>query len=267
VAENLITLIVEGIEREKGDVRLDVFLAELRLLHQALAHVDEKIANGERNSHFAVVGLSHSSPSAIAVEPRANRGRQDVSKQIVSTLAHVIESIDSGNIGEDIDYELLMDLRGLVAPVGNQLRSATLKVNGGAYDLTREFAMKIELHLEQQEVCIGTMEGMLERINVHDDANMFTIYPDVGPKSVSCYFPVELVDVALGAAKRRVAVTGTMRYRKFAPYPYQIRATDMDIYDLEDALPTFDDLRGIAPDATGDERAADFIAKFRDGWV
>jgi hypothetical protein len=31
-------------------------------------------------------------------------------------------------------------------------------------------------------------------------------------------------------------------------------------------LPSFDDLRGIAPEATGDQSSEDFIAERRDAW-
>lgn len=265
--DNRITLVLEGSERDGGDIRFDVFLAELRQLNQALTRIDESIAQGKRNSHFAVVGLHHGSPATVELEPRVNRGHQDVRPQIAARLVHAIESAESGDVREDIDYDLLIDLRDLAAPVGQQLRSATLKINGGSFELTREFSKKIEVHLAQHETCYGAVEGMLERINVHLDANIFTIYPDVGPASLKCYFPVELVEAALAAGKRRVSVSGVLQYRKLSPYPYQLQARGIEIYDPEDALPTFDDLRGLAPDATGDEPAADFIARFRDGWV
>ena len=135
------------------------------------------------------------------------------------------------------------------------------------FDLTPSFASKIEIHLAEQETCYGSIEGMLERINVHNNANVFTIYPDVGATSVTCYFPNTLVETALSAAKRRVSITGLLRYRKLAPFPHQVQANDIEIYDPDSTLPDFDDLRGIAPNATGEETAADFIARFRDGWV
>ena len=265
--DNRITLIVEGGDNDNGDVRLEVFLAELEQLHQALLKIDEKLSNGNHSSHFAIVGLSHKSPATVELEPRANPGRNDIGQQISHRLASVIDSVETGALQREDDYELLTELRGLATSIGTRLSAVTIKVDGKAFNLTPAFASKIEVHLAEQEVCHGTIEGMLERINVHNNANVFTIYPDIGATSVTCYFPKALVETALSAAKRRVSITGLLRYRKLAPFPHQVQADDIEIYDPDSALPDFDDLRGIAPSATGEESAPDFIARFRDGWV
>jgi hypothetical protein len=258
--------VVEGTERD-GHVRLDVFLQELRRLHGALSKVDASLVDGQRNSHFAVVGLSHSSPATVELEPRVEPNRQDVRPLVVGRLIDAIESVELGVVSNDTDYDLLADLRGLAAPVGSTLKAATLNVGGRSFDLTPDFARRIDAQLAEYESCVGTIEGMLERINVHADANVFTIYPDIGPRLVTCHFGHDLVETAVAAVKRRVAVTGLMRYRKLAAFPYQIDVTEIEIYDPEDSLPGWGDLRGIAPDATGNASSEDFLARFRDGWV
>lgn len=265
--ETRITLVIEGPERDGGHVRLDVFASQLRQLSKALSRADEIVADGVRNSHFAVVGLSHSSPATVELEARVNKGKRDYRQQVVARLAWEIDSVERGEIRYDTDYKLLADLRGLLAPIGSAVHSSLLKLNGSSFELTSGLARKIEVQLEEHESCIGTVEGMLERINVHADANIFTIYPDVGPNSITCHFPEDQIEAAVSAVKRRVAVTGLIKYRKLTPFPYEINVSDIEIYDPEETLPSFDDLRGIAPDATGDEFAADFVARFRDGWV
>jgi hypothetical protein len=267
LAETRITLVIEGPELEGGHVRLDVFASQLRQLNKALARADEVVADGVRNSHFVVVGLSHSSPATVELEARVNKGKRDFRPQVIARLARDIESAEHGEIHDDTDYQLLSDLRGLLAPVGSTIHSSFLKLNDSSFDLTSGLAKKIEVQLEEHESCTGTFEGMLERINVHADANLFTIYPDVGPKSITCHFPVEQVETAVAAVKKRVSITGLVKYRKLTPFPYQINVSNIEIYDPEDTLPSFDDLCGIAPDATGEEFAADFVARFRDGWV
>jgi hypothetical protein len=262
-----ITLVIEGPEKDGGHIRLEVFASQLRLLSKTLARADEVVGQGTRNTHFAVVGLSHSSPATVELEQRVNRGKQDRRPQIVERVIREIESAERGEIHVDTDYKLLADLRGLIAPVGDAIKSSLLKLNGSSIELTADIAKKIDVQLAEHESCIATFEGMLERINVHDDANIFTIYPDVGPNSVTCHFPVDYVETAVSAVKKRVAVTGLARYRKLTPYPYQIDVSDIEIYDPEDTLPSFDDIRGLAPNATGEESAADFVARFRDGWV
>lgn len=262
-----IKLVVEGVEKDDGDVRLDVFMSELKQLHNVLTHIDRSVGHGLNNSHFVVVDLSHSSPAMVEVEARMNRGRQDTRPQMIERLSQSIDSALRGEIREDTDFEFLSDLRGLAAPVGSTLKTATLIFDGNSFEITQELKKRIDFYFEEHESCVGTIEGMLERINVHADANVFTIYPDVGPKSLTCRFKPALVETAVAAVSKRVAVTGLAKYRKFMPFPYEIAVDDLEIYGPEESLPSFDDLRGMAPDATGEVPSEVFIARFRDDWV
>jgi len=262
-----IVLVIEGPDRDGGHVRLDVFASQLKQLNKALGRADEISSDGGRSIHFAVVGLSHSSPATVELEARLNKGRRDFRSQVFARLSRTIESAENGKVEEDTDYQLLADLKALTAPVGFSIQTSTLKLGDAAFGLTSALSKKMEVQLEEHESGTTTIEGMLERINVHDDANLFTIYPDVGPQSVPCHFPLDQVETAVAAVKKRVAVSGIAKYRKLTPFPYQLNVSDIEIYDPEDALPSFDDLRGIAPDATENEPAEVFIARFRDGWV
>ncbi len=265
MADHRITLTVEGLEKD-GNVRFDSFLKELQKLHSALSRIDSAITNGAHQSYFAVVGLRKESPATIVLEARTYPNRQDVRPQIFETFRKTLESIEAGNIPDDIDYALLEDLKGLTAPIGTEIRNLSLRVNGGEFGLSEEFAKRIDLHLSEFDTCYGTVEGMLEKINVHAAANVFTIYPNVGPRSVTCHFSNDLEEKALSAVKRRVAVSGLIKYRRKLPFPHHIDATDIEIYGSESELPGFEDLRGIAPDATGDMPSEKFIREFRDGW-
>ena len=110
--ENRISLILEGTQRDGGHVRFDVFLQELQRLQSMLGTLDAAAANGQRNSHFAVVGLSHSSPASVELEARPNRGRIDVSSAIFHLFHRVYEGIEANNIPDDADIKLLEGLKG-----------------------------------------------------------------------------------------------------------------------------------------------------------
>jgi len=265
MADHKIILVVEGMEKD-GNVRFDSFLKELQKLQSVLSRLDSAMVDGTHHSYFAVVGLKKESPATVVIEARTYPNRQDVRTQLFTKLSQTIQSIETGNIPEDIDYALLEDLKGLTSPIGIEIRNLSLNVNDSEFGLTEAFSKRIDLHLSEYETCFGTIEGMLEKINVHAAANVFTIYPDVGPRSVTCYFRQDLEEKALGAVKRRVAVSGLMKYRKTIAFPYHVDATDVEIYSLESELPDFNDLRGIAPDATGDLSSEQFIREFRNGW-
>jgi hypothetical protein len=261
-----ITLVVEGTEAEQGDVRLDIFLAELQRLQSALNRLDTTAGSGHRNSYFAVVGLSHSSPATVELELRVKKAQRDVRTQVLDHFQRAVRSVESGDIPDDVDYELLEDLRGLAAPVGRELRAVYVKVDNAVIDFTESFASRVDVHLSDSDTCLSTIEGMLEKINVHAGANVFSIYPDIGPRSIRCKFPAELEDTALAAIKRRVAVSGVAHYRKKSAFPHLVEATHIEIYAPDGDLADFEAIRGRAPGATGELSSEDFIRERRNVW-
>ena len=83
---------------------------------------------------------------------------------------------------------------------------------------------------------------------------------------VACHFRSDLRDLAISALGAEVAVTGLLKYRSGEPFPYAINIDEIEVYPPENELPTIDDLRGLAPDATGDVPSEKFIADRRDDW-
>jgi len=105
---------------------------------------------------------------------------------------------------------------------------------------------------------------VLEAINVHDGANVFRIFPDVGPSRVTCHFPSLLERDAVQAIRRFVEVTGILRYKAAADYPHEIEVRALEVLPLEEDLPSLEDLRGSAPDCTGHLLSEEFVRGLRD---
>lgn len=267
MADGKITLVFEGMERDQGHVRLETFSNELARLHSLLIKADEAASGGKRNAHFKIVALSHASPAAMTVQAAVNHKRMDTREQALSLIARTIDAVERDEIPPDINYGLLQDLRALASPMGVALTKATISLNGSSHDLTERTTAIIDKHLSEQETCLTTVEGMLEKINIHDEADAFTIYPDVGPKKIACHFRHDLIDKAISGVRRRVAISGLARYRKYDQFPHHIEANDIAIYGVETELASFEDLRGIAPNATGDLSSEDFVRELRNGWI
>jgi len=110
----------------------------------------------------------------------------------------------------------------------------------------------------------GFVRGKLEAINLHDSANVFTIYPRVGPSKIACHFPTALLDDAIHALNHSVEVHGVLSYRDQEPFPYSVevaRITDLEL-DVEEP-PAFEDLLGCAPGLADGVPAEDWIATRR----
>lgn len=263
---NRIKLIVEGADRDDGHVRLEVFVRELEKLKAALVKADEKVSEGRRCTFFAVVGLSHSSPATVEIEARVRRNCADTRSRALKILSEAIQSVERGEFTESTDYEILSDIRDLASPVGESLKSALLVVDQETHYLTTSIASRIADVMSDVEECHTTIEGMLEKINVHAQANLFTIYPDVGPSRITCKFPEWLAEKGISGVRRRVAVSGLAKYRKYSSFPHELTAEAVEIYGVDEDLPSFDELKGIAPEATGDLSSEEFVRELRHDW-
>ena len=108
---------------------------------------------------------------------------------------------------------------------------------------------------------------MLETINIHGNENRIIIYPIIGAKSVDGYFPVEIKDDIIFCIGKYVEVFGEIIYNTPASaHPKSIKIDHIQVlYDgNENDLPSLKDLKGIAPDITGNLKSEEFVRKLRN---
>ncbi len=260
-----ITLIIEGLPDDDGQVRLGAFMTQLQNLSATLTKLDKE-ANAKATTYYRIATLSYASPVRVELEPQAMAKGPYLGTALVDSLQRVTSAIERGGDLSGLDADLLEDIRGLTRPVGRTVKSAALLFRGHSFDLTPKILGDVEKALAVDDECAGSIEGMLEQINLHDGANVFHIYPEVGPRKVTCHFPTRLFDDAVAAVGRRVEITGTLLYRAGASFPHQVAVTEIEAYPFEHDLPDWDDIRGRAPDATGDMSSEAFVRELRDGW-
>lgn len=261
-----ITLIIEGLPEDDGRVRLSVFMSGLQSLNATITKLDREANDGHQATIFRIAELSYSSPIRVVLEPQPLPKRPYVASEILDSLDRLTQALSNGDDLSGLDADLLEDVRGLARPVGRSVKSAALVFRDKTFELTRSVADNIDRALAVDEECEGSIEGMLEQINVHLAANVFHIYPDVGPKKVACRFPSKLMDDAIAAVGKRVEISGTLRFRVGARYPHQVAVAQIEPFPPDDEIPDWDDLRGRAPNCTGELSTEAFVRELRDGW-
>ena len=246
-------------------ISLPVFQSELRLLSSLLSRADREVT-GRRTYKFQVIALSQKSPASVTIGAFSEERQKVPAGAVIKRFIETTEQIRAGEVYEDLGYELLRDLRDMSEPVGERLESLILRTDSVNVPLDIDFSTNVQKLLSTEDECLGEMEGTLEQINIHAGANTFRIYPVVGPSSVLCRFKVSDLEVAKDAIGREVRVSGNLLYRPYSVWPHEVRVTEMEMYLPEEELPTLEDIRGIAPDATGNLTSEEFIARLRDGW-
>ena len=261
-----ITLIIEGLPEDQGQVRLGAFMNQLQNLNATITKLDRDANEGKQATIYKIAELSYNSPIRVVLEPNALPKHPYLGHAIIESLGRVTDALEKGSDLSGLDADLLEDIRGLARPVGKSVANVTLLFNDHRFDLTPKVVTKVEHALQIEEECEGVIEGRLEQINLHDGANIFHIYPNVGPRKVTCHFAPDLVDDAVSAVGRMVEVQGTLKYRSGANFPHQVKVASIQAFPPEFELPDWDDLRGMAPDATGELSSEAFIRELRDGW-
>ena len=265
--EDRITLVIEGLPEDSGRVRFNAFVSQVQKLSAALAKLDREADEGKPNTYFEIAELSYSSPVRVSLEPQAMAKHPYLGRVVVENLRLMSEALERGDDLSGYDAELLEDIRGLAKPVGKAVKSVALVFDGKTLDLTPRIAANVENALAVDEESDGSVDGMLEQINIHLGANTFHIYPAIGPRKISCSFPAALYDEAVAAVGKRVEVNGVLRYRANTQFPHQIVVRSIDVFPPDSELPDWEDLRGRAPNATNGMKSEDFVRELRDAWV
>src|SRR5690606_4181324 len=106
----------------------------------------------------------------------------------------------------------------------------------------------------------------LEAINVHGKQNTFALYPVVGASRISCKFDDALLGQVRPALGKYVVITGELKYRWREKFPYEAKANAIKVLDDWEDQPSFTEILGMAPNATGGVPAEEFARKARLGW-
>jgi hypothetical protein len=262
-----IEIIIEGLDKEGGDTQLDTFIKQLSHIDSALKKIEKDLSNGKNTTHFRVVDLTHSSPAKIVLGAYTNPNQADFRDAILIKMASGLAMLKKGETPSDLGMDVLEDLKKISDKIGKTVKSTTINICNKAFDFSGKVAETLAISLSSIESCFTSYEGQLEQINIHNKTNVFYIYPPSGPPKIKCSFNANLYDRAVDAIGRKVLVEGVAKYRALTNFPFEIDVNDIEVYPIDDELPTFEDLRGIAPNATGDKLSEEYIADLRDEWL
>jgi hypothetical protein len=210
-----------------------------------------------------IVGLSRNSPATIELEAfwRADQRPLDVD----SYFAALRSVIDHGDAPRELGRAVFDTLKEFVSVVGKGVRESVLQIGGNEIRIEHQARQRLEDAIEPDYTVEGTVDGMLEAVNIHGDRNQFVLYPIIGPNRVNCYFPQEMLDQVRPNLGRYAIVTGKLKYRWREKFPFEARATHLE-HVSEAEQPYLPDVIGIAPDATGGERSEVFVKGIRGAW-
>lgn len=109
--------------------------------------------------------------------------------------------------------------------------------------VTHRAVANVALLLSEAHEDFGTIEGRVQVISDAGALHVFIAEP-IRSRRIRCYFEEPLLADFLAAFRKRVEVTGRIKYRRDGT-PISIEATGLAEFPLAKDLPSFRDMRGI----------------------
>lgn len=269
-----ITIQIKGDSSANETLRILYFILQLDAIRNALCHIENEIAEPDSpHMSYHLVDLRHQSPATVVLELTPHPKGQDLAALVADKFIERIKFITSGNIPANYESSTLEAFKSIgpretkgnaKKPPKKYFSGISIETDSAYVDIDKSLASEINRIVGPDETVQGSISGTLELINVHAHANTFRIYPVVGPKKVDCTFKDEQLQNAIAGINRFVNVTGTLRYKRRDKFPSAVNDAVIEIYPYDKELPSIHDLRGIAPNATGDMASEDFVASLRN---
>ncbi|MGL4231661.1 MAG: hypothetical protein ACRCWJ_09875 [Casimicrobium sp.] len=267
-SDDVLTLHMEGIPPNGGDMLLPAFINKLDEFRSALSETDKFLSGGDATVQFLVKDLSHSSPSAVTIGWEGAGITAAHQEKIFPYFGRLVDGLTNGTVREvdEAAYPLLDKLLALAAGLGKEMARMWLSRQGADIAaFTPETVKALEDLLGTPYQSYGSAKGRVEAYNSHSKEKFFYLYPIIGQR-IKCVFDESRRTKASGSVDKSVTVTGLVKYRRGSFVPFEIAVGDIEEIPADSELPSLSSFEGIAPNATGDIDSVEFVRKQRDGW-
>lgn len=235
---------------DTADLAFQRFLDMGEELIAVLREVDHEVAP-EAQMRWVIETISKASPLILGVRPVPQRPKTPVSvpRNVVRTVNAGIRDVQRrAERPAHFTDRALEKARALVETAtagGAIVKIGTAKA---PVRVDSQLVRNVDAILGAKVSAIGTVEGTLEAFNVHGTNRYFNIYDALTDVRIRCDFGHRiLIDKIGGAAERRVAVHGEIKYRETGEI-VNVLAYNLDVFPCEDELPSADAVRGILAD-------------------
>ena len=137
----------------------------------------------------------------------------------------------------------------------------TSVASGQTARISHGMAKTINLLLLKERITVGSIEGKLELISLHEGSRKFNIYHDVTGKAVQCDLPRDMENQVIDALGSRVIVSGAIHRNLRGT---AVRVKKLRVLPAVEKAPTLNELMGSIPDLAGGQTTEEFLRTMRN---
>jgi hypothetical protein len=255
----------------KGDeaddsLRLSDLIDQLNAVKSALNQVDIAISGNKTHGlYFRVTNITMNSPATFELEAVSRSDSRSQGRRVVSKFSRDLKSVISGKRPRDADLDLLESYSALVQPMHKHVAQVSMQFENELMELPRNLDMKVDEILGPDQIEQGSIVGSLDVIDVHNQRNLFKVYPVVGPSSIKCRFPQGMLTDALSAIQHFVRIHGELHFKKSEKFPHLVKVSKIEVLPERTDKTSLSSLRGMAAGALGDKSSTEYIDMVRNG--
>lgn len=244
--------------KDDGFVEFDDFVGFCDTIQRCLRVSEQTVVGRSGCVKYRIVDLECGS-AVIKIEPRSKRD-DDAGRKTAVFFRETVDALNRGKVDPRMQTDALEAFRGLADPLKKQARRVVI----GKTTLGEKYVSTISQLLDEVSSYEGSISGLLERINVHDEKNEFVVYPPIANRQVPCRFHNDLLPDVRRGIKRNVTVFGTVFYRPGAALPARVHARSIEIHPSDEELPDLHAVRELGPWGTRGLSAVEFVRALRD---
>ena len=259
-----------------GEISASSFAFVIRCSIDVLHDLDRRISEEPKGTlKWVIQGLGEDGIAYVNLTATRRQLKQpDLAPRVVRSFREGVTHFQSErSTPPDFSSSNMVKLHELVRNFshdgirGVQYQEQESYTSSGPALLTRSDESDLEKLVGERYRAVGSVEGTIELVSVRRRARRFNITLNRTKLTIPCNLPFDMEGSVLEAIKdrRRVVATGLVGYNaKNEPIRLEIKRP-LRFLNVEDDLPTVDELKGSAPDLAGDLSAEDFVRSLRDG--
>lgn len=225
------------------------------------------VANNMAALQLRIIQISFNSPLRMKIELRSRKKDGFYVRFLATNFLKTLDAIDKERDLPEFSFPAFDSLAALARTGATKFSAASLRIDNSDFHLDRPFEEKIE-QIDRKSIWVfGSVDGRLEQVNIHNQKNIFAIYPTTGPSRITCRFQRRDLDRVVGALDRRVEVSGKLYYRPNAPFAHLVEVSDMRAFPILDHEDVFSRLWGIAPKLLESQASDEFVRDHRNAWT
>ncbi len=213
-----------------------------------------KVASKFNCTDLDILNLTSNSPVTMSIE-----GEQYLS----SLYGGLYHFMDTREMPDDWNRGKIDSVLDFITPVGKTIGTLDFSLEGEKeLVINSRYKADFENKIEPDFFALGTIDGTIEAINIHGRKNTVALYPTIGSNKIVLEFDDQYLDTIKNLIGFYVEISGEMKYKWRDKYPHSGTIEKIEPI-VEENLPTFSEMYGMAPNATSGLPAEDFIAGIR----